>query len=279
MICTASKVLSWGELLAMEIVSVQNQHVKQWAHLLERSGREKYQQYLIEGHHLVEEAIAAHAPIQTIVYRLDDAKPHKLKQLTAHLSITWVAASEAVFAKCTDAHTPQSIFAVIAKPQPINAHRFIDTSDLVVVLDGIQDPGNLGTIIRSADAVGASAVILGQGTVDVYNPKTIRATMGSMFHVPIVEADLVPLLQKAKEKNIQLVTTSLQASTSCYMLDYCQPTWVMMGNEARGVSHEVAKLAHHEVIIPMHGSAESLNVAMATTVLLFEVSRQRIVNR
>ncbi|NOU90071.1 RNA methyltransferase [Paenibacillus sp. LMG 31460] len=259
-----------------EIMSVQNARVKEWAQLLERRGRDKQGKYIIEGYHLVEEALSAKAPVETILYSLEKGVPAGLaEQVTS--SVEWVGVSQAVLEKCSDTQTPQGVLAVVARPQLGMDELLAGEHDLVVVLDGVQDPGNLGTIIRSADAVGAKAVVLGRGTVDLYNPKTIRSTMGSMYHLPIVEADLLELLPRARERGVRLVTTSLQAQRSCYDTDLRQPTWLILGNEAKGVSPEVAAQSDVQVIIPMQGKAESLNVAMAATVLLFEASRQRLV--
>jgi len=258
-----------------EIMSVQNNRVKEWAQLLERRGRDKQGKYLIEGYHLVEEALRAGAPVETIVFSVDKGSPEELTEW-AEDHVEWVGVSQAVLDKCSDTQTPQGIFAVVAKPGLDPDELLTSALELAVVLDGVQDPGNLGTIIRSADAVGASAVVLGRGTVDLYNPKTIRSTMGSMYHLPIVEADLLELLPRARERGVRLVTTSLQAQRSCYDTDLRQPTWLILGNEAKGVSPAVAAQSDVQVIIPMQGKAESLNVAMAATVLLFEASRQRL---
>ncbi|NEW09816.1 RNA methyltransferase [Paenibacillus sp. SYP-B3998] len=259
----------------IEIMSVQNARVKEWAQLLERRGREKQGKYLIEGFHLVEEALRAEAPVETIVYSLEKGLPDGLSALAPE-TMEWIGVSQAVLEKCSDTQTPQGIMAVVAKPSLDLDELLSGEYDLAVVLDGVQDPGNLGTIIRSADAVGANAVVLGRGTVDLYNPKTIRSTMGSMYHLPIVEADLLELLPRARKRGVRLVTTSLQAQCSCYDTDLRQPTWLILGNEAKGVSPEVAAQSDVQVIIPMQGKAESLNVAMAATVLLFEASRQRL---
>jgi RNA methyltransferase, TrmH family len=259
----------------IEIMSVQNNKVKEWAQLLERRGREKQGKYLIEGYHLVEEALRAGAPVETIVYSMEKGRPDALTK-SAPDAVEWVGVTQAVLEKCSDTQTPQGIFAVVAKMSIGPDELLSGENDLVIVLDGVQDPGNLGTIIRSADAVGASAVVLGRGTVDLYNPKTIRSTMGSMYHLPIVEADLLELLPRARDRGVRLVTTSLQAQRSCYDTDLRQRTWLILGNEAKGVSPEVAQQSDVRVIIPMQGKAESLNVAMAATVLLFEASRQRL---
>jgi TrmH family RNA methyltransferase len=259
-----------------EIVSVQNSRVKEWVQLLERRGRDKQGKYIIEGMHLVDEAVKANAPIDTIVYSLDKGKPRNITEAAGNLECEWVGVSQAIMEKCSDTQTPQGIFAVVDKFNP-SAELFMSQShSLVVVVDGVQDPGNLGTIIRSADAVGADGVILGAGTVDLYNPKTIRSTMGSLFHLPIIEGELMEILPIAQEKGISLVTTSLQAKHSCYETDLRKPTWLIVGNEGKGVSAEIAALANVHIIIPMKGKAESLNVAMATTILLFEAARQRM---
>lgn len=262
----------------IEIMSVQNARVKEWAQLLERKGRDKQGKYIIEGYHLVEEALHAGASVETILYSVDKGAPAGLSAL-APAAVEWVGVSQAVLEKCSDTQTPQGVLGIVARSRLGMDELLAGEHDLVVVLDGVQDPGNLGTIIRSADAVGARAVVLGRGTVDLYNPKTIRSTMGSMYHLPIVEADLAVLLPRARERGVRLVTTSLQAQRSCYDTDLRQPAWLIFGNEGRGVSPEVAAQSDVQVIIPMQGKAESLNVAMAATVLLFEASRQRLGGR
>lgn len=149
----------------------------------------------------------------------------------------------------------------------------------VVVLDGVQDPGNVGTIIRSAAASGARAVVLGRGTADLYNAKTLRATMGTLFYVPVWEADLSALLPEARSRGAKLYGTSLQATRSCYECDLSGgDTWLLFGNEGSGLSPAVQALVDEPIIIPMTGRAESLNVAMAATILLFEAQRQRILS-
>lgn len=257
------------------IVSTQNPRVKQWAQLLNRRGRQKFGQYIIEGVHLVEEAVKVNAAVTVIVYQLNRPLPEPLYERMRD-RVEWVGVSPEIMAKCTDTETPQGLFAIIDMPTTRDQHFMDIICDLAVVVDGVQDPGNLGTIIRSADAVGAGGILLGKGSVDLYNPKTIRSTMGSMFHLPIIECDLTDVLPDAKERGIQIIGTSLQANCSCYEIDFRHPTWIIVGNEGQGVSPEVSALVSQNVIIPMQGQAESLNVAMAATVLLFEASRQRL---
>jgi TrmH family RNA methyltransferase len=316
------------------ITSVQNPRVKAWSQLLDRKGRDKQQQFMIEGVHLVQEALASGAKMETLVFA--EERQHELPAglLAAAVSagVECVAVSDAVLAKCTDALAPQAVFAVLPKlqwrPQDLLrldaqgavgmaaesaaiaavalpgqganllpatqaqaasaatdlalAARILPASafaSLVVVIDGVQDPGNLGTIIRSADAVGATGILLGKGTVDLYNPKTVRSTMGSLFHLPIASGDLLEWLPAAAKQGVAVVTTSLQATLSCYDFDFCGPVWFVIGNEGQGVSAEVSAFATERIRIPMQGGAESLNAAMAATVVLFEAMRQRDCNQ
>jgi len=262
------------------ISSVQNERVKQWASLLDKKYRDRSGQFLVEGVHLVLEALKGNADVKAIIYDTERGIPAELKHeretndSAATLGLEWIQASRSVMAKCTGTDTPPPVFAILSKLSSDTAALF-KSNCLVVVLDGVRDPGNAGTIIRSADAVGANAVILGKGCVDLYNPKTVRSTMGSLFHLPIIEGDLLELMPKAKTAGIKLVGTSLQAENTCYSYDWTQSTWLLMGSESEGLSSQVSELVIESVIIPIVGQAESLNVAMAATVLLYEGLRQR----
>lgn len=256
--------------------SVNNERVKLWSSLLDKKHRDRQGLFIIEGIHLLKEAIQHKAEIEAIVYDAERGIPQEIAQMMEQVAsyTDWYKATKTVMSKCTGTDSTPPIFAVVAK-QRAKTDRLFENNGLVIVCDGVRDPGNVGTIIRSADAVGASGVILGKGCVDLYNPKTVRSTMGSLFHLPIIEGELTPLLQEAKDRGIQLVGTSLQAKHSCYSYDWTQGSWIVMGSENEGLSSEVEALVDQTVIIPMEGSSESLNVAMATTVLLYEALRQR----
>jgi TrmH family RNA methyltransferase len=259
------------------ISSVQNEKVKQWSSLLDKKYRDRSGRFIIEGTHLVLEALRGKAEVSAIVYDAERGVPAELLDERAGetaVEAEWIKASRAVMAKCTGTDTPPPVFAVVTKLSA-GVDVLYGENCLVVVLDGVRDPGNAGTIIRSADAVGADAVVLGKGCVDLYNPKTVRSTMGSLFHLPIIEADLMDLFPQARAKRIKLIGTSLQAEHTCYGYDWTQPTWLLMGSEADGLSSAVREQVDESVIIPMVGQAESLNVAMASTVLLYESLRQR----
>lgn len=254
------------------IESVHNPKVKQWAELLHKKGREKHGKFIVEGVHLVKEAIEAKMEIDCIVYSQD--LPEELSRYRNE-PLQWFHASHNVLKKCTSTESPQRVFAVLHKRLRGNDDWWRQEQPLVVVLDKVQDPGNVGTIIRSTEASGATGVIIGSGSADVYNPKTVRATMGAMFRLPILEGHVLPYVKEARKRGIRVVSTSLQAKRNCYEVDWKQGIWFLVGNEGAGVSRDIADEVDEMITIPMLGQAESLNVAMATTVLLFEAMRQR----
>ncbi|MCL6603920.1 MAG: RNA methyltransferase [Paenibacillus sp.] len=260
----------------MEIISPQNTRVKEWAGLQEKKHRDKAQKYIVEGVHLVQEALMAEADVECLAYDLDKGMPAELKSLLQSVQgMEVIGVTAAIISKCSSTNTPQPVFAIVRKEQQGVEAILSKQDSLVVVLDGVQDPGNVGTIIRSADAAGADGVILGLGCADLYNPKTIRSTMGSMFHLPVVEGDLSDILPQAADRGALLVSTSLQGDESCYQHDFHGSQWLLIGSEGKGISAETAQLVDKSIIIPMAGRAESLNAAMAATVLLFEAMRQR----
>lgn len=262
----------------MDILSTQNPRAKEWAQLLEKKHRDKQGKYLIEGIHLVQEALRSGADLECVAFDAERGIPSELASMADTGQTQWIGVSAAVIAKCSDTKTPQPVFAVVRKQKAAIGKLLAQKNSLVIVLDAVQDPGNVGTIIRTADAAGADGVIVGRGSADIYNPKTIRSTMGSMFHLPVVEGDLMELLPQAKESGVRIVSTSLQATSTCYGYDFTGPSWLLMGNEAKGVSEAAQQLVDDALTIPMKGQAESLNVAMASTVLLFEAMRQRHFN-
>ncbi|WP_202903366.1 TrmH family RNA methyltransferase [Gorillibacterium massiliense] len=258
----------------MEITSVQNSRVKEWAELLTRRGRDKQKKVLLEGEHLVIEALNSGIAVESVLYLAEKGIPFGVESyLTGE--VERIAISQAVLAKCSDTETPQGVLAVARRPE-LAAEVLLDNREaLIVALDGVQDPGNLGTIIRTADAAGATGIVLGRGTVDPYNPKTMRSAMGSLFHLPVVEASLPQLLQQAAAGGAKVYSTGMSSGLTCYAADLSGPVWFVLGNEGAGVSAEVRGCVQQELSIPMPGKAESLNVAMAGGILLYEALRQR----
>jgi len=259
------------------ITSVHNPKVKEWAELLGKKGRDEQGRFLVEGVHLVKEALRSGADVECVAYADDRPLPPELHEYRGQVC-EWISVSESILARCTSTQTPQGVFAIVRKALPSADRLWQQEQPLVVLLDGVQDPGNVGTIIRSAEASGATGIIIGRGSADLYNPKTVRASMGSMFRLPVLEGDLLPYLREARCRGIHVVSTGLENARSCYELDWRQPLWFVVGNEGAGVSDAVAAEVDERITIPMQGRTESLNVAMATTVLLFEAMRQRMLS-
>ena len=150
------------------------------------------------------------------------------------------------------------------------------SQDIIIALDGVQDPGNLGTIIRTADSANLNQIIISKDSADPYNPKVVRSTMGAIFRVNVIEAeDLKEELKKAQENKFQIMITALDAKKSIYKADFIKKI-IVIGNEANGVSKEVQAIADEKVIIPMLGKTESLNASVAASVMIYEYVRRKI---
>lgn len=244
------------------ITSTQNSQVKKWRKLHTKKYRTEMSQFLIEGFHLLEEAYKSNWEIETVIVKEGTIVPD------------WVPKSDVVlvdarvFAEITETESPQGIAAVVQmkKRTPI-------LNGYVLLVDRIQDPGNLGTIIRTADAAGFSSVFLGNGTVDVYNDKVIRATQGSIFHIPIETGSLVEIIAHLKQENYTILATALQDAVQYDTVKKQPKIALVIGNEGAGVSEEILKLADTTVKIPMYGQAESLNVSVAAGILMYEMRK------
>ena len=174
----------------------------------------------------------------------------------------------------SDVQNPQGILAVIQKE---NSEENIDyKQDIIVILDGIQDPGNLGTIIRTIDSAGLSQIIISNDTADCYNPKVVRSTMGAIFRVKIIESDnLVDTIKNLKRHKFKVMATSLETDKNIYNIEYNKIA-IIIGNEGNGVSKEVLQAADIKAKIPMLGKTESLNASVATGIILYEYVRKKI---
>lgn len=186
-----------------------------------------------------------------------------------------IETTERILLRLSDTETPQGVVAV-ASCRPVDLREVtLRDCPLVVICDGTQDPGNLGTIIRTSDAAGADAVILLSGTCDPFAPKVIRATAGSIFNLPVIRAKPDIAMEWLRGKSISLFVTETDASTIIYDADLRRPVAFVFGNEARGVSRGVKEQSDVILRIPLLGRAESLNVAAACAVCLYEAVRQR----
>ena len=178
--------------------------------------------------------------------------------------------AEKVFNTITDVINPQGIMAIVEKPK-LEEINYSESNFLL--LDNIQDPGNLGTILRTADSLDMKQIIVSKGTADAYNLKVVRSTMGAIFRVKIIEVQsLNKIVKEMKKHKIKVYATDLQTDKSIYDVDY-EKSAIVIGNEANGVSKEVLEEASQRIKIPMLGKTESLNAAVATSIILYETFR------
>ncbi len=259
----------------MVITSKDNETIKHIKKLKEKKYREEYKEFIIEGAKMIEEAIQENANIKSVII-CDDCKnqcaiPNELMYEIAKKKCIYV--DERIFSTITDVINPQGIMAIVEKPD--NKEQKIDYSqDVFLVLDNIQDPGNMGTILRTADSLNVKQIIVSKGTSDIYNLKVVRSTMGAIFRVKIIETDdLVKTLKEMKKNGIHICSTDLQTDKSIYDIDY-HKTAIVIGNEANGVSRKVLDVADAKIKIPMIGKTESLNAAVATSIILYEAYRK-----
>ena len=274
------------------ISSKDNSLIKHIKRLKEKKYRDEYGEFIIEGLKVINEAIQENADIRQIVVcdGCDNSEmiESHLKYEMARLDFIYVPQN--IFKMISDVENPQGVLAVIGKiktnrddnKEAGQTSKTLKTSsidlneDIILALDDIQDPGNLGTILRTADSVGLKQILVSKGTADAYNPKVVRSTMGAIFRVNVIECDnLKETLKELQSKDYKVMTTSLKAKKSIYEVDYKKKI-IVIGNEANGVSKEILNIADEKVIIPMLGKTESLNASVATGVILYEYVRQKI---
>jgi TrmH family RNA methyltransferase len=257
------------------ITSKDNENIKSIKKLKERKYRDLNNEYIIEGIKILKEAIQEKAVIKKIVIceecLANNIIDEKLLYEIAKYDCLYV--SKKIFEGLTDVSKPQGILAVVEK----NNKKDINyNEDIIVALDGLQDPGNLGTILRTLDSANLSQVVVSKDTVDAYNPKVVRSTMGAIFRVNIVEAEnLKETLKEMKRHKYKVMCTDLTASKNIYEVDYNKKILVI-GNEANGISKELLDMADEKIIIPMLGKTESLNASVATSIIVYEYVRRKI---
>lgn len=257
------------------ISSTSNRHVASAARLKKRALREKERRFLAEGAQATAEALDAGA-VETLFYvPSPEGVAHPLVSRAEESGVEAIAVTEQVMVHLTSTVTPQGILAVA---------RFVDVPigevptgpELVPVLYAVRDPGNAGTILRSADAAGADAVVFTDTSVDVYNPKTVRASAGSLFHLPVSrDVPAQEAVAVLRDRGLQILAATPDGTETVYETDLTRPTAVLFGNEAWGLPAEARALADRAVRIPIQGKSESLNLAAAAALFLFESVRQR----
>ena len=255
------------------ISSKDNELIKNIKKLKEKKYRDINNQYIIEGIKLIKEAIIEKANIKLIVIceecLVDGTIDKNLLYEIAKYECIYV--TEKIFTQISDVKAPQGILAIIEKGRKQGQ---IDYSeDIIIALDGIQDPGNLGTILRTVDSANLKQIIVSADTADCYNPKVVRSTMGAIFRVNIIEtAELETTLKETQKNNFKIVVSSLQTKNSLYDINFDKKV-IIIGNEANGVSKEIQEMADTKVKIPMLGKTESLNASVATAIIVYEYVR------
>ena len=239
----------------MYIESLSNKKIKELNKLKNKKYRDLENLFLVEGWHLVKEAYNAGILKEVLV----------LKDTFVEMNCNIIYTTEEVLKYLSDVETPQNIIGVCKK---------IDNNKIgkkVVVLDDIQDPGNLGTIIRSSVAFNFDTIILSNNSVDIYNPKVIRSTQGMLFKVNIIRCDLTEKISKLKDDGYRIIATKVTNGKDVKTLEKIEKLCIIMGNEGNGVSDKVLALADDFIYIKMNKNCESLNVGVATSILLYEL--------
>ncbi|HAT4362812.1 TPA: RNA methyltransferase [Clostridium perfringens] len=253
----------------LEIESKNNNLFKEIKKLKEKKHRIKSNKYLIEGLRFVEEAIKSKVSIDSIIFTESFKEKNPELFLKINENIKLIQMNEALLKQLCSTENPQGIVGVINMQ-----NKELKSGELVVLVDKVQDPGNMGTIIRTAHAAGAAGIVMTKGTVDIYNDKTLRSTMGSIFYIPIVEDDSLDFVKLLKKEGYKLVVSSLQGKNNFFEENLQGKVMIAVGNEGNGVSDKVYDIADIKVKIPMPGEAESLNVAVATSIMIYEKIRQ-----
>lgn len=263
------------------ITSINNPVIKEIKSLKLKKNREEQGLFFIEGLRFVSEALMESWQIKYILMSDSFVSNENYRQMISSVNdknINLFAVTDKLFGELSETSSPQGILAVMASKK-FEVSDLIKNNSFIVILDSVQDPGNLGTIIRTADAAGASGIIMSKGCVDLFNPKVLRSTMGSVFHLPIaVECDLPQSIQMLKEHGIKTYAAHLSGKISYFECNFKDSCAFIVGNEANGISDAVAGTADVFIKIPMPGKAESLNASVAAGILMYEAVRQRVIS-
>lgn len=259
------------------ITSLDNDRVKEVVHLRDRHYRDKSQLFLIEGYRETLRALDGQVAIQRLFICPELFLGENEEALIRRCKGQIIETSSKVFHKMSYRDRPDGLIAVAKQERKelSSLEKLLPENPLLVVAEAIEKPGNLGTILRSADAAGCHAVIVCNKCTDIFNPNVVRASVGTLFTVPVVEATSEETLKWLKEHNINILAAMPQATALYTNVDMLKGVAIAVGTEQLGLSDLMKKEASLQVRIPMLGTADSLNVAMATTLILYEAVRQR----
>lgn len=262
------------------MVSIHNPRIKYVRRLANHRFRDKEKKFLVEGIRFVEEIINSAWPVEMLVYSkkiTENLRAKNIFNTAAACNVSLIEVEEDVFSELAETSTPQGIIAVAAQRiRSLDDLEIDNEPALLVLVDGVQDPGNLGAIVRSADAAGAGGVILLKGTADIFNPKALRATMGSIFHLPVLQgAAADEVLPYLRHRGIKTVAGDPRGNRVLSDINLKVPCALVVGGEAEGIGTILKENVDELARIPMPGRAESLNVAISSGIMLYEALRQR----
>ncbi|HPL54878.1 MAG TPA: RNA methyltransferase [Bacillota bacterium] len=258
------------------IKSSSNNLIKYIKSLRIKKFRDKYGEFMIEGEKLLAEALNYKASVSMVLLSRNYWEKGRHETLSGMLSESHIPlyyTEDNIFKEVCETDTPQGVLAVVRKLE-FDLSAVMARDELcVVLLHEARDPGNVGTIIRAADACGLDAVLISKDSVDLYNGKTIRATMGSLFHIPVFQdMDTEETISMLRDGKVITVGSDPRSSISCIELPHYKRTAILVGNESQGLSGKIQALLDVNVKIPMPGRAESLNAGMAAAILMYEIS-------
>ena len=267
------------------LTSLQNPLIKQIRKLHTAKGRRNYQQFILEGTHLIEAACMANYPMEVVCYTSNWQAQHPdLWQFVTQQANRVESVDERVLNTMTTTVHPEGIIAVASRlSKDFDTAIFSDnnstnkdnSTQLYLALETIQDPGNLGTIIRTAAAAGVEGLLISDDSVDLDHPKVLRASVGAWFNLPMkVSSDLATELKAAQQQGIQIVATLPTATQLYWEFNFQQPTIIVLGNEGAGLSQALIDLTNQQVKVPLSGGVESLNVGICAALILYEAQRQ-----
>ena len=262
--------------MSMIITAKDNDKIKYTKSLLKSKNRNKESKFIIEGYRILTLAIECNAKIDYVFINEDFEKKTEhveFLEILKSKNINTYKTTNKIFNELVDTESTQGILAVVKFNQRTIQENLKDEHRFVVILDRIQDPGNMGTIIRTADAAGVDAIIALKGCVDIYNPKVIRSTMGSIFDMNIIHATQEESVRLLKLKNFDIVSSYLDTDNYYDKVEYNYKTALVIGNEANGINDELVSKSDVLAKIPIYGKAESLNAAISSAILMYEIKK------
>ena len=257
------------------ISSISNQQVKEITKLQKQPKYRKASSlFIAEGFKMLKEAAENGCLVKTYISEFVLEKKHESLEWLCK-EFPYETVSDQVFRQLSGTLTTQGILGIVKQPSYSITDILDDKKHIWLLLDDIRDPGNLGTIMRTAEGAGMSAVIMGKGTADLFNPKTVRSTMGAIFRMPFVYVDdITEIIKQIKDNGYSVYGTAMKGSITYDMADYTKGAGIVIGNEANGIQDSVLECITGSINIPMDGKLESLNAAVAAAVVMYEAARQ-----